>query len=128
MIQRCIELGEGYADIYELLELARSMPERVTFYVALHTKKNGREVTSLALIMKKGFYGSFEPVYICLEGISASASSSNKRYELFEQTARENNQTVRELFVKPSSSFHDKTLYYQYLIGIFQMNRLVKIH
>lgn len=39
MIQRLIELGEGYADIYELCELAENMTDRITHFVSLRTEK-----------------------------------------------------------------------------------------
>ncbi|MEH6994913.1 methylthioribose kinase, partial [Neobacillus drentensis] len=49
MIQRFIELGEGYSDIYELLELAKANQHRLLHMMAFHTEKNEKQVTSLAV-------------------------------------------------------------------------------
>ncbi|NEU35524.1 methylthioribose kinase, partial [bacterium LRH843] len=49
----------------------------------------------------------------------------NKRYSLFAETAAALGADIVELEVRPSSSFSDKTLFYQYLIGILRMNRLI---
>ncbi|SDL77547.1 DUF7147 family protein [Sediminibacillus halophilus] len=128
MIQRLIELGDGYADIYELCELAKKMPERVIHFVSLRTEKNGRKVTSPAIIMSPSTQGNFQPIYICMEGVPDPESGESKRYELFKKIASEQEHEIKSLIVKSSAEFHEKTLYFQYLIGIFQMNRLIKIH
>ncbi|MCT2538080.1 methylthioribose kinase [Aquibacillus koreensis] len=125
MIQKCIELGEGYADIYELIELAKRMPERIEHFVAIHTTKEKKQVTSLALVMKPTREGNFQPIYICLEGIPTPDSKKSKRYDLFENVAQEYSKQIKSLTVKPSNIFHERSLYYQHLIGILQMNHLV---
>ncbi|MRH42144.1 methylthioribose kinase [Aquibacillus halophilus] len=126
MIQRFIELGDGYSDVYELVDLANYMKTRIEKIIAIHTNKNGQELTSLAIIMKPGAEGDFQPIYICFEGVPNPANKVTKRYQLFEQIANQTNQQIREITVKPSTFFHDKSLYYQYLLGIFRMNRFLK--
>ncbi|SDJ74654.1 DUF7147 family protein [Sediminibacillus albus] len=126
MIQRFIELGEGYSDVYELCELARQMPDRVAHYLSLSTVKNEKNVTSLAILLNPAAQGGFQPVYICLEGVPDPNYTNNKRYTLFAETAKEHGHHVKELIVRPSTQFHESNLFYQYLIGIFQMNRLIK--
>ncbi|WP_026570474.1 MULTISPECIES: hypothetical protein [Sediminibacillus] len=128
MIQRLIELGEGYADIYELCELAENMTDRITHFVSLRTEKSGRKVTSPALIMQPSKQGEFQPIYICMEGVPDPETTLSKRYELFKKAASEQGHEIKSLVVKSSAEFHEKSLYFQYLIGIFHMNRLLKIH
>ncbi|WP_138415045.1 DUF7147 family protein [Aquibacillus sediminis] len=125
-MQRFIELGEGYGDIYELIELARHMPDRLEEFIKISTTKNDTQLLSFAIIMKPTDIGDFQPIYISLEGVPVRDQQTSKRLQLFEKTARDHNHTVKELTVKPSTSFHEKMLYYQYLIGIFRMNRFIR--
>lgn len=39
MIQRFIELGEGYSDLYELLEIAKTNQERIAHMLQFETNK-----------------------------------------------------------------------------------------
>ncbi|AMX84143.1 methylthioribose kinase [Geobacillus subterraneus] len=125
MIQRFIELGEGYSDIYELIELARANRHRLSGFFAFHTVKKDRPVVSLAVVLHPTDPGDFQPLYICREGIPDPSVKPNKRYELFAETAKELNTTVIHLNVKPSTMFADLDLYYQHLIGIMRMNRFI---
>ncbi len=123
MIQRFIELGEGYSDIYELIEIASSQKERISFLLELQTAINNRNVVSLAVIMKPTDPGGFQPIYICREGIPNPETTPNKRYDLFKELAGNFGKNIIQLQIKPSSLFADKELYYQHLIGILRMNR-----
>ena len=123
MIQRFIELGEGYSDIYELIEIASSQKERIAFFLELQTAVNNRDVVSLAVILKPTDPGGFQPIYICREGIPNPETTPNKRYDLFKEMAETCGKNIIRLQIKPSSLFADKELYYQHLIGILRMNR-----
>ncbi|RFU61169.1 methylthioribose kinase [Bacillus sp. V59.32b] len=123
MIQRFIELGEGYTDIYELIEIGKSNRHRVARLLSLHTKINERELASPVIVLEPTSPGDFQPLYICREGIPNPRVTPNKRFELFEELARELDKSIIELDVKASESFKEKQLYYQYLIGILRMNR-----
>ncbi|MGN1385134.1 MAG: methylthioribose kinase [Bacillus sp. (in: firmicutes)] len=123
MIQRFIELGEGYSDLYELVELTKAQQKRVAFLLSLQTTVNDREVVSLAVILKPTNPGNFQPIYICREGIPNPETTPNKRYEMFEQLAEQIDKKIIPLQVKPSSFFAEKELFYQHLIGILRMNR-----
>ncbi|WP_453997160.1 DUF7147 family protein [Bacillus nitroreducens] len=125
MIQRFIELGEGYSDIYELLELARGNRSRVSKLFAFHTTINDRQVTSLAVAFKPTDPGDFQAIYICREGIPNPEVKPNKRYTLFAEVATELDLPIITLDVKPSTMFNEKELYYQHLIGILRMNRYI---
>ncbi|MGM9928979.1 MAG: methylthioribose kinase [Bacillus sp. (in: firmicutes)] len=123
MIQRFIELGEGYSDIYELIEIGKANPHRVAFLLALQTTKNNKDVVSLAIVMKPTHPGDFQPVYICREGIPNPNTIPNKRYTLFEELAETLGKNIISLEVKPSNLFAETELFYQHLIGILRMNR-----
>jgi hypothetical protein len=125
LIQRFIELGEGYSDIYELLELAKANQHRLKHMMALHTNIDGKEMTSLVVILKPTDPGKFQALYICREGIPNPASLPNKRFDLFAQTAESLGKQIIELTVKPSVIFNEKELFYQYLIGILRLNHYI---
>jgi hypothetical protein len=125
MIQRFIELGEGYSDIYELIETAKANKQRVSKLIALHTKVNERDVSSIVVIMQPTDPGKFQAMYICREGIPNPNFMENKRYELFEELASYLNKNIIQIDVKPSGMFNELELYYQYLIGIFRLNHYI---
>ncbi|MED3982685.1 methylthioribose kinase [Peribacillus simplex] len=123
MIQRFIEIGQGYSDIYELLEVGRNQKQRVARLLTMHTTINDKKVTSLVIVMQPTDPGKFQPLYICREGIPNPHATKNKRYELFENLAEELDRPIIEIDVKPSVLFAEIELYYQHLIGILRMNR-----
>jgi hypothetical protein len=125
MIQRFIELGEGYSDIYELIETARANKHRVSKLIALHTKVNEKEVSSLVVIMQPTDQGKFQALYICREGIPNPHVKANKRYELFEDLSAYLNKDIIQIDVKPSNMFNELELYYQHLIGILRLNHYI---
>ncbi|MFD1018057.1 DUF7147 family protein [Thalassobacillus hwangdonensis] len=125
MIQRFIELGNGMGDLYELIELGERMPSRVDRMMALHTVTNDRTITSLVLVMKPAGQDKFQALYICREGIPNPNDQQTKRYDLFKQLAVTIEKEITELVVKPSTEFHEKDLYYQYLVGILRMNKYI---
>lgn len=125
MIQRFIELGEGYADIYELLGLARANRHRLSHMMALHTKINEKHAISLVVVLKPTDPGNFQALYICREGIPDPQYKKNKRFDLFKETAEELGKNIIDLDVKPSLMFAEKELYYQHLVGILRMNHYI---
>jgi hypothetical protein len=90
--------------------------------MSLHTKIDGKELTSPVVILKPTEPGKFQALYICREGIPNPHIKPNQRFDLFQQTAHELHKMVHELNVKPSTVFHEKELYYQHLIGILRLN------
>jgi len=123
LIQRFIEIGQGYSDIYELLEVGRNQKHRVARLLAMHSTIDDKKVTSLVIVMQPTDPGKFQPLYICREGILNPHATKNKRYELFENLAEELDRPIIEIDVKPSVLFAEIELYYQHLIGILRMNR-----
>jgi hypothetical protein len=125
MIQKFIELGEGYSDLYELLEIASANKHRLARMMAYHTNVNNKEVTSLAVVLKPAAEGNFQPIYLCREGIPNPNMLKNKRFDLFKEKADELQHNVIELQVKSSAEFAEKELFYQYLIGILRLNHYI---
>lgn len=125
MIQRFIELGEGYSDIYELLELMKNNRDRVSKLFAFNTNVQDRQVTSLAVAIQPTNPGNFQAIYICREGIPNPEIKPNKRYTLFAEMANDLDLSIITLDVKASTMFSEKELYYQHLIGILRMNRYI---
>ncbi len=124
MIQRFIELGEGYSDIYELVELARTNSHRVHRLLVLKTIKNNREVLSPVVVLKPAGEGNLLPLYISREGIPAKEPSV-QRQELFEALSNEIETPIIPIEVKPSSEFNEVDLYFNYIIGILRLNNLI---
>jgi hypothetical protein len=124
MIQKFIELGEGYADIYELIELGKSMPDRIQHAIAFYSEKNGQPVASLSLVLKPA-REKFQPIYICREGIPNPHEKPNQRFDLFKEMAEAAGKEVAEFTIKPSNVFPETDLFYQHLIGILRMNKFI---
>jgi hypothetical protein len=125
VIQRFIELGEGYSDLYELIETARANRHRLVHLMAIHTKVNEKEVSSLLVVLKPTNPGNFQALYICREGISNPHILKNKRFDMFKELADELDKTIIEFDAKPSTMFAEKELYFQYLIGILRLNHYI---
>lgn len=125
LIQRFIELGEGYSDLYELIEIARSNQHRLMHLMAIHTKINEKDASSLVVVLKPTNPGNFQALYICREGIPNPHILKNKRFDMFAGLANELDKTIIEFDAKPSIMFADKELYYQHLIAILRLNHLI---
>ncbi|MYL33022.1 methylthioribose kinase [Pontibacillus yanchengensis] len=125
MIQRFIELGHGYSDIYELRTLGETMSHRVKHIFAFHTIIGEEKRSSVAIVMEPTQPGEFQPIYICREGIPYPHKKPNKRYDLIKQLAEELDKEVIELTVRPSNYFGETDIYYQHLTGILRMNNYI---
>lgn len=125
MIQRFIEIGEGYSDIYELIEIAKANQARLNHMMAFHTTINNKEVTSLVVVLKPTDPGNFQPLYICREGIPNPRFTPNKRFDLFAKAAEILQKEMIQFDIKPSTSFAEKELFYQYVIGILRLNHYI---
>lgn len=125
MIQRFIELGGGYGDLYELIEIAKTNPHRVRHLLAMNTVIGNKEVTSLAIILNPAGEGKFQPIYICREGVPNPHTLPSKRYSLYQDAANSLGKEICQLDIKPSKLFAEPELYYQHLIGILRLNHFL---
>lgn len=123
--QYFIELGEGYGDIYELMELIKTNKHRLqrTFIFSSNTKNE--QAISLAAVFHPAGDSNFMPIYICREGIKETTESKSKRRLLFEEVSMQNGQEPVFIDLKHSSEFADTKLFYQYITGILRLNHLV---
>lgn len=123
--QYFIELGEGYGDVYELMELMETNSQRIhrTFIFSSDTKSG--QAISLAVAFKPAQNSNFMPIYICREGISETSASKSKRRLLFEEASVQNGQEPIFIGLKHSSEFADTKLFFQYITGILRLNHLV---
>lgn len=124
MIQRFIELGEGYGDIYELCELAKVNRDRIHQAFIFSSTKNNINYFSIAIALKPVNTANFFPIYICREGIVETQQES-KRLTIFKEALRELEIQPIKVDIKHSSIYVDVNLYYQYIIGILRLNHLI---
>lgn len=124
LIQRFIELGEGYGDIFELCELTRVNKNRIHHAFIFTSKKENKEYYSIAIALKPINNANFFPIYICREGIP-NIQIVPKRLSTFKDTLEELHIEPIQIDIKHSSSFEDTNLFYQYIIGILRLNHLI---
>lgn len=121
MIQRFIELGEGYGDLFELCELARLNKNRMYRALIFTSHKNEKSYCSVAIALKPINSANFYPIYICREGIPPES----QRLQTFQETLKELEIVPVQMEVKHSTIFDDKELFYQYVTGILRLNHLI---
>ncbi|TQR17839.1 methylthioribose kinase [Psychrobacillus vulpis] len=124
MIQRFIELGEGYGDIFELCELARLNQNRIHRAFIFKSKKDNKENYSIAVALKPINSANFFPIYICREGIP-NINPVPQRLSTFQNALKELQVEPVQLEIKHSSTFVDRELFYHYVIGILRLNHLI---
>jgi len=125
MIQRFIELGEGYNDIYEWIELLKTNEKRFHHVCIFTSVSKDVKKLSVALILKPVGDSKFTPIYLCREGIKYSATNDSKRMQLIEKTLQERSYSPHRLEVKHSSYFAEPALYHQYLIGLLRLHHIL---
>ncbi|XUX07706.1 methylthioribose kinase [Sporosarcina sp. UB5] len=125
MQQYFIELGEGYSDIYELMELMETNQHRIhrTFIFASNNKSG--QAISLAVAFNPARDSNFMPIYVCREGITQTGEAKPKRRLLFEEASLALGHEPIYIELKHSSEFAEIKLFYQYITGILRLNHLV---
>lgn len=124
LIQRFIELGEGYGDIFELCELARVNKNRIHRTFIFTSTKDQKEYHSVAIALKPINTANFFPIYICREGIPNTQPVS-KRLSTFIESLEDLQIEPIQMDLKHSSNFADTNLFYQYIIGVLRLNHLL---
>lgn len=122
MIQRFIELGEGYGDIYELRQLMESNKDRFMHgFVFVSKTADGKKVVSIAAAFQPAKEGNFMPIYLCREGIP----DGSKRLALFEEAVEQLGAKPIRMDVKNSAQYSDPKLYFGHLIAILRLNHYI---
>ncbi|MFF2177087.1 methylthioribose kinase [Lysinibacillus sp. NPDC058147] len=125
MPQQFIELGEGYGDVYELLELVRTNQDRFHQAFILTSTKEEKKVVSLAVALKPVGESKFMPIYICREGIPYNEEQPSQRQKIFEESIKRLDRKAVVVEIKHSSIFSESKLFYQYLIGIMRLHHYI---
>jgi len=125
MPQQFIELGEGYGDVYELLEIIKTNQGRFHQAFILTSTKEDKKVASLAIALKPVGESKFMPIYICREGIPFNDEKPSKRQIMFEESIEQLGRKAVVVEIKHSSIFSEPKLFYQYLIGIMRLHHYI---
>lgn len=125
MPQQFIELGEGYGDVYELLEIIKTNQGRFHQAFILTSTKEDKKVASLAVALKPVGESKFMPIYICREGIPFHEEQPSKRQMMFEESIEQLGRKAVVVEIKHSSIFSEPKLFYQYLIGIMRLHHYI---
>ncbi|AHN20788.1 MULTISPECIES: DUF7147 family protein [Lysinibacillus] len=125
MPQQFIELGEGYGDVYELLEIIKTNQGRFHQAFILTSTKEDKQVASLAIALKPVGESKFMPIYICREGIPFQEDKPSKRQIMFEESIEQLGRKAVVVEIKHSSIFSEPKLFYQYLIGIMRLHHYI---
>lgn len=125
MPQQFIELGEGYGDVYELLEIIKTNQGRFHQAFILTSTKEDKKVASLAIALKPVGESKFMPIYICREGIPFNEEKPSKRQMMFEESIEQLGRKAVVVEIKHSSIFSEPKLFYQYLIGIMRLHHYI---
>ncbi|AVK98140.1 methylthioribose kinase [Lysinibacillus sphaericus] len=125
MPQQFIELGEGYGDVYELLEIIKTNQGRFHQAFILTSTKEDKKVASLAIALKPVGESKFMPIYICREGIPFQEDKPSKRQIMFEESIEQLGRKAVVVEIKHSSIFSEPKLFYQYLIGIMRLHHYI---
>jgi len=125
MTQQFVELGQGYGDIYELCELIRTNEKRFHNAFLFISYKGNQAYASPAVAFEPVGDSNFMPIYICREGIPYTPEKPSKRLELFEEALKEIGKEAVSMDIKHSCYYAETILFYQHLIGVLRMNRLI---
>ncbi|GLC87574.1 DUF7147 family protein [Lysinibacillus piscis] len=125
MSQQFIELGEGYGDVYELLEIIKTNQQRFHQAFILTSTKEDKKVASLAVALKPVGESKFMPIYICREGLPFREDSPSQRQQMFENSIAQLGRKAVVVEIKHSSIFSEHKLFYQYVIGIMRLHHYI---
>lgn len=125
MIQRFIELGSGFTDLYEWFEILQRNKERITYIFEFTCTYKEQILCSYAVALQPTKIGEFQPIYVCREGVLLKNGISKRKALVYEQAEKVGKQIIT-IDVKHSSFFETPDLYYQYLIALLRLNHLLK--
>lgn len=120
-MQKYIELGTGYAEIFELEQLICYNKPRIDKAIML---KHGDDQATFLLVMNP-VKDHFQAIYSIFKGIPVRPDGPQKKYELIRHWLDEASIQLIEIDTKHPDEFFDKELYYQYVTGILRLNYLL---
>ncbi len=120
-MQKYIELGTGYAEIFELEQLIHYNKPRIDKAIML---THGEDQATFLLIMNP-VKDHFQAIYTIFKGVPVAVSGSQKKYELIKQWLESADIQLVEIDTKNPDEFYEKEQYYQYVTGILRLNYLL---
>jgi hypothetical protein len=119
-MQKFIHLGEGYGDVFELEALIQYNHQRIKSGIYLHAE--GRPSTFI-LVMAP-VRGNFQAIYTIYQGIPMT-SKSRQKYNIINDNLEKYNISKVEMTTRDPDDFHDRTQYFQYMLGVLRLNNLI---
>lgn len=119
-MQKFIELGEGYGDVFELEALIQYNHQRIKSGIYLHAE--GR-LSTFVLVMAP-VRGNFQALYTIYQGIPMT-SKSRQKYKIINENLEKYNISKVEMTTRDPGDFHDRTQYFQYMLGVLRLNNLI---
>lgn len=118
-MQKYIELGRGYAEIFELEQLIQYNKSRIDKAILL---THGDEAATFLLIMQPA-RDHFQAIYTIYRGISVSGEQ--KKLNLVKGWLDAADIQFIQFDTKSPEEFYESDQYYQYITGILRLNHLV---
>lgn len=118
-MQKYIELGRGYAEIFELEQLIQYNKPRIDKAILL---THGETPATFLLIMQPA-RDHFQAVYTIYKGISMS--EPQKKLSLIKSWLKDADIQLVTFDTKHPDEFYEPEQYYQYITGILRLNHLI---
>ncbi len=119
-MQKFIQLGEGYGDIFELEALIQHNHQRIESGIYLHVE--GKPST-FVLVMAP-VRGNFQALYTIYRGIPMTGKV-NQKYNIINENLEKYNIGKVEMTTRDPEDFHEREQYFQYMLGVLRLNHLL---
>lgn len=119
-MQKFIQLGDGYGDIFELEALIQYNHQRIKSGIYLHVE--GRPST-FVLVMSP-VRGNFQALYTIYQGIPMTSKNKTK-YKIINENLEKYNIGKVEMTTRDPGDFHVREQYFQYMLGVLRLNNLL---
>ena len=118
-MQKFIVLGHGYSEIFELKALLEYNHTRVDKAIFFHHE----DAPSTFSLVMKPVEKDFQAIYTILRGLRNGPDG--KMYEMIHNLCKEYGVEVIEMTSRDPEDFHEKELFFQYMIGVLRLNHLI---
>lgn len=118
-MQKFIVLGHGYSEIFELKALLEYNHTRVDKAIFFHHE----DAPSTFSLVMKPVEKDFQALYTILRGLRNGPDG--KMYEMIHNLCKEYGVEVVVMTSRDPEDFHEKELFFQYMIGVLRLNHLI---
>lgn len=119
-MQKFIQIGDGYGDIFEMEALIQYNHQRIKSGIYLHTE--GRPST-FVLVMAP-VRGNFQALYTIFQGIPMT-SRNQQKYKIINESLEKYNIAKIEMTTRDPDDFYEREQYFQYMLGVLRLNNLI---